>query len=110
MEGHSSAPCGEHEGSLPRGGRFRAAQGNAEARHRWRRWIGWLELDRIDHGDLGVPEGRDLAAPPPAGGEGNQQNSPIADVNRPRSAAGRQESFQNIAGDRLAALALGFTS
>ena len=49
---------------------------------------------------------RDLAAPPSAGGKGDQEDGPIAQVDGFRSAAGGQETLEDIAGDGLAALAL----
>ena len=60
----------------------------------------------IGRADLGVPQSRDLAAPPSAGGEGDQEDGPIAKVDGSRSAAGGQETVEDIAGDGLAALAL----
>jgi hypothetical protein len=69
-------------------------------------WGPLAAADGIDRADLGVPQGRHLAAPPPASRECGQEDGPIAEVNSFGTAAGSQESVEDIAGDGLAALAL----
>ncbi|MBB3444438.1 hypothetical protein FHT93_004310 [Rhizobium sp. BK379] len=48
----------------------------------------------------------DYAAPAAAGGEGDHQDGPVADVAQVAATAGRQQLRQHVTGDCLGALAL----
>ncbi|MBY3517381.1 hypothetical protein HFN76_35590 [Rhizobium laguerreae] len=80
---------------------FRAAEMNGErgegrpVRH----------LDRRLDGQLLAPQSGNLAAPAAAGGKGDHQDRPVAEIAQAVGRAGRQQLCQHVAGDRPGAFA-----
>lgn len=66
---------------------------------------GTTDGDRLFLHQLLDAQGGDLAAPAAAGGEGEHQDSAVAQISEAARLAGRKQFGEDVAGDRLGALA-----
>jgi hypothetical protein len=109
LKGNDHPSCREDKLTLPRSVGLRPAEPNANARYSSGGGICGPEAYWLGNGDLGVPQGCDLAAPSPTGSERDQEDCTIAQVNGFESVTGGQGALKDIAGHQLAALALWLT-